>query len=182
MKIYTKTGDGGKTSIIGGRVDKHDLRIEAIGTVDELNCFIGQAIAIMHDHPYADMKRDLSVIQHKLFDCGADLALLHKGDKPYHLHADSVDHLEQWIDRYDTESPELRRFILPGGTQVSAFLHSSRAICRRAERCVVALGQDVTINETIRIFLNRLSDLLFVCARAANVREGHADIEYVSEG
>jgi cob(I)alamin adenosyltransferase len=178
MKIYTRTGDEGQTGVIGGRVSKNDLRVDAYGTVDETNSFLGQAIALMDPSKYADMIADLTEIQHELFDCGADLALLKKGTIDYKVTVEMVDRLEHWIDKYDAETPDIQRFVLPGGCQVSSVLHVCRTVSRRAERRVVALAQEQEINGEVRRYLNRLSDFFFTVARAANVREGVGDIEY----
>jgi cob(I)alamin adenosyltransferase len=179
MKIYTRTGDQGETSIIGGRVSKDDLRIEAYGTIDELNSFAGQAISLMKGQAYTTMKQDLIEIQHELFDCGADLAVLKEGPKGYKISKANVERLEQWIDRYESETSALTKFILPGGTAISSLMHVCRTVCRRAERRVVSLSKDQTNNAEVRHYLNRLSDLFFTLARAANVYEGVEDVEYI---
>lgn len=181
MKLYTRTGDEGQTSVIGGRVYKDDVRVEAYGAVDELNSSLGLAISYMDDATYSSMKEHLKQIQHELFDCGTDLARLKQGGKPFVVTAEMVDRLEVWIDRYDEETSPLARFIMPGGSQVSAALHVCRATCRRAERCIVALGKEQQMNEQVRRYMNRLSDLFFTLARVANVREGVADVEYVQQ-
>lgn len=180
MKIYTRTGDGGETGVIGGRLPKDDARLEAIGTVDELNSCIGVAVALMAEDRYLDLRADMARIQHELFDCGADLARVHCDEADYAVKSVTVDRLEQWIDRYDAEAQPLTRFILPGGSSLSAALHVCRTVCRRAERQVVAFAREQSTNAVIVRYLNRLSDLLFTVARAANVREGVADVEYVS--
>ncbi|WP_127584148.1 cob(I)yrinic acid a,c-diamide adenosyltransferase [Paenibacillus koleovorans] len=179
MKIYTRTGDQGQTGVIGGRVDKDDVRVEAYGTVDELNCFVGQAISFMSDDRYADLRDDLLNVQHELFDCGSDLALLKQDLRPYKVTAPMVDQLEVWIDKYDAETQDLTRFILPGGCTVSSALHVCRTVCRRAERRVVSLAKEQPINEEVRRYLNRLSDLFFTIARTANARESVPDVEYI---
>lgn len=178
MKIYTRTGDAGQTGVIGGRVDKDDARVEAYGTVDELNCYVGAAIAGMDSELYADMRTDLLQIQHELFDCGYDLAILKKERHEYKTTAEMAEHLEQLIDKYDATTPDLTRFILPGGTHSGAQLHICRTVCRRAERRVVTLARAGEINQAVQTYLNRLSDLFFTMARAANHREGSTDIEY----
>ena len=179
MNIYTRTGDKGKTSVIGGRVDKDDIRVEAYGTTDELKGFVGQTMSLMDDEPFADMKADLLEIQHELFDCGSDLALLKKEMREYKVRAEMVDRLETWIDKYDEETEDITRFILPGGSTISSLLHVCRTVCRRAERRVVTLSKNEEINEHVLRYINRLSDLFFVMARAANARLGVGDIEYV---
>ncbi|MCM3268229.1 MULTISPECIES: cob(I)yrinic acid a,c-diamide adenosyltransferase [Paenibacillus] len=179
MKIYTRTGDAGKTGVIGGRVDKDDVRVEAYGTVDELNCFIGQAMGFLDAERDADLLADLLQIQHETFDCGSDLALLKQELRPYKVTAEMVDQLEAWIDKYDAETPDIQRFILPGGSQASSALHVCRTVCRRAERRVVTLARTQPINEEVRRYLNRLSDLFFTIARVANHRAGNGDVEYI---
>jgi cob(I)alamin adenosyltransferase len=178
MNIYTRTGDEGQTGIIGGRVEKDDIRVEAYGTVDELNCFVGQAISLLSDGKYADLSNDLLQIQHELFDCGHDLALAKIGLYPFKVYAEMVDNLEALIDRYDVETKDLQRFILPGGSMISSTLHVCRTVCRRAERIVVTLARTQEINPEVRRYLNRLSDLFFTIARIGNFREGITDVEY----
>jgi cob(I)alamin adenosyltransferase len=178
MNIYTRTGDEGQTGIIGGRVDKDDIRVEAYGTVDELNCFVGQARSLLLDVKYADLSGDLLQIQHELFDCGHDLALAKLELHPVKVSAEMVDHLETLIDKYDAETEDLQRFILPGGSMISSTLHVCRTVCRRAERNVVTLARTQEINPEVLRYLNRLSDLFFTIARTGNYREGIADVEY----
>ncbi|MFE5318634.1 cob(I)yrinic acid a,c-diamide adenosyltransferase [Paenibacillus sp. NPDC056579] len=178
MRIYTRTGDAGQTGVIGGRVDKDDVRVEAYGTVDELNCFVGQAMGFLDPAIFADLLADLLEVQHELFDCGSDLALLKQELRPYKVTAEMVDRLETWIDKYDAETPDIKKFILPGGVQASSALHVCRTICRRAERRVVTLARTQPINEQVRRYLNRLSDFFFTVARLANVRSGVQDVEY----
>lgn len=181
MRIYTRTGDEGETGVIGGRVLKDDIRVEAYGTIDEVNAFIGEAVARMDPRKYEDIIRDLTKIQHELFDAGADLAQTGKR-KTYRVTDEMVKRLEEWIDRYDAETPEIRHFVLPGGSSVSAALHVARVLTRRAERRVVTLCRRQEANEVVRRYLNRLSDFFFVIARVANVREGVSDVEYKRNG
>lgn len=180
MRIYTRTGDKGQTGVIGGRVDKDDVRVDAYGTVDELNSFVGQAVCRLEEggDRFADMKEDLIEIQHELFDCGSDLALLKPELRPYKVAAEMVDRLEAWIDKYDAETPDITRFVLPGGSAAAAALHVCRTVCRRAERRVVTLAKQADINEEVLRYLNRLSDLFFTLARTANFRAGESDVEY----
>lgn len=182
MKIYTRTGDAGKTGVIGGRVDKDDERVEAYGTIDELNCFVGQAMALMNTGAYKELREDLLQVQHELFDCGSDLALLKKELRDYKVTENMADNLERWIDKYDGETSDITRFILPGGSPASAALHICRTVCRRAERRAVTLGRTQDINTAVLKYLNRLSDFFFTAARAANRREGISDVEYVRSG
>lgn len=179
MKIYTKTGDKGQTGIIGGRVDKDDIRVEAYGTVDELNGFVGQAITELDSDIFKDVLEDLEKIQHELFDCGGDLASVAK-KRPLKLKEDMVEYLEERIDVMVEETPKLERFILPGGTKPAATIHIARTIARRAERLVVALiKQDETVPPVTLQYLNRLSDYFFALARVINFRLEVDDVEYV---
>ncbi|WP_066064657.1 cob(I)yrinic acid a,c-diamide adenosyltransferase [Neobacillus soli] len=179
MRIYTRTGDKGKTSIIGGRVDKDDTRVEAYGTVDEVNCFVGQAIQELEPELFKDVLNDLEKIQHELFDCGGDLANVSE-KREFKLHQESIDYLEKKIDEYIEEAPELERFILPGGTKPSASIHIARTVTRRAERLVVTLGKaDPKTPEVALMYLNRLSDYFFALARVINCRLHVSDVEYV---
>jgi cob(I)alamin adenosyltransferase len=180
MKIYTKTGDGGETGLFGGeRVSKNEIRIEAYGTIDELNAFIGLAIIEVSDKSIKDL---LQKIQNWLFSIGADLATpddektkklnVFRTPEEYYLY------LEKEIDKYESKLDELRNFILPGGTKGAALLHICRTITRRAERMVVALNSTVKIGNNIIIFLNRLSDLFFVLARFDNAISSTPDIKW----
>lgn len=182
MKIYTRTGDEGKTSLIGGRVLKDDDRVEAYGTIDELNCFVGQAISIADPVPFADLRKDLLQIQHELFDCGSDLAYVQIKEGRYKVGQELAERLEFLIDRYEGENPPLEKFILPGGTQLASLLHVCRTICRRAERRTVTLSHQMEINPEVLKYLNRLSDFFFAVARTANARLEVQDIEYVRSG
>jgi cob(I)alamin adenosyltransferase len=180
MKIYTKTGDEGETGLFGGeRVSKNTIRIEAYGTIDELNAFIGLAIIEVSDKSVKDL---LQKIQNWLFSLGADLATpddektkklnVFRTPEEYYLY------LEKEIDKYESRLDKLRNFILPGGTKGAALLHICRTITRRAERKVVALNSIVKIENNIIIFLNRLSDLFFVLARFDNAISGTPDIKW----
>ncbi|RIX52663.1 cob(I)yrinic acid a,c-diamide adenosyltransferase [Paenibacillus nanensis] len=179
MRLYTKTGDKGETSLIGGRVYKDDMRVEAYGTIDELNSFVGLAQAEAEKHAsLAELADQLIDIQQELFDCGSDLAYA-KAGAPYKMNEEPATRLEAWIDRYIQEAPEITRFILPGGSVLSSTLHVCRTVCRRAERRVVTLSRDHTINQDVLIYINRLSDYFFAAARAANAKLGVPDTEYV---
>jgi cob(I)alamin adenosyltransferase len=179
MRLYTRTGDKGKTSIIGGRVDKDDTRVEAYGTVDEVNCFVGQAMQELDSEIFTDVLTDLERIQHELFDCGGDLANISEKWESK-LHKDSIDYLEKRIDEFVKEAPELERFILPGGTKPSASIHLARTVTRRAERLVVKLLKaDPKTPEVALQYLNRLSDYFFALARVINYRLNVKDVEYV---
>lgn len=178
MNIYTRTGDAGQTGVIGGRVSKDDVRVEAYGTVDELNSHVGVAIAELEAERFADVRADLLRIQHELFDCGHDLALVRKERREYKVGSAMTGWLEERIDAYDAETPDITRFILPGGSKASALLHVCRTVCRRAERRVVTLAKGHETNEEVRRYLNRLSDFLFTVARTANFRAGVEDVAY----
>ncbi|MDR4947777.1 cob(I)yrinic acid a,c-diamide adenosyltransferase [Neobacillus cucumis] len=178
MRIYTRTGDKGKTSIIGGRVDKDDTRVEAYGTVDEVNCFVGQAMVELDQEIFEDVIADLQKIQHELFDCGGDLANISE-IRETKLQEESIEYLESRIDEYIAEAPELERFILPGGTKPAASIHIARTVTRRAERLVVKLSKtDRKPPETAQKYLNRLSDYFFALARVINFRLHVQDVEY----
>ncbi|MHB9039809.1 MAG: cob(I)yrinic acid a,c-diamide adenosyltransferase [Melioribacteraceae bacterium] len=180
MKIYTKTGDKGETSLFGGkRVWKDDLRIQAYGTTDELNAVLGIAVAELSD---VELKDVISGIQNDLFTVGSDLASpIEKENKNFvipRIDSQFITRLELLIDKFDSQLPALKNFILPGGSKVSAILHHARTVCRRAEREVVALSRIEGINDQIEVYLNRLSDLLFVLARFENFSSKHPDIEW----
>lgn len=179
MRLYTRTGDKGETSIIGGRVGKDDIRVDAYGTVDELNSVVGMAMTELSPEKFQDILADLETIQHELFDCGGDLATIN-GKRGFKLQQESIDEMEAKIDVYIQEAPELERFILPGGSKGSAHIHLARTVARRAERLVVALmrtGEEV--HPITLKYLNRLSDYFFAIARVINFREGVKDVEYV---
>lgn len=179
MKIYTRTGDKGKTSLIGGRVSKDDLRVEAYGTIDEANSFIGKAMTELEDKLFADIKEDLETIQNELFDGGGDLANVMK-ERHYKLDDKPIEVLEARIDKLMEEAPPLERFILPGGSPAAATLHIARTVTRRAERITVTLMNNTDdVSPVVQRYLNRLSDYLFVAARIVNARLGIPDNEYV---
>ena len=179
MKIYTRTGDKGQTSIIGGRVDKDDIRVNAYGTVDEANGFVGQAVTQLQLDLFPDVLDDLEKIQHELFDCGGDLANVTKKHTPK-LTEEAITFLEQRIDAFTAETPELEKFILPGGSPAAATLHIARTVTRRAERLVVTLMKEDTHLSTLPLqYLNRLSDYFFAAARVVNFRLGVKDVEYI---
>lgn len=164
MKIYTKMGDSGETSLFGGgRVPKNSPRIEVYGTIDELNSHLG---VVRAQRPSPELDAVLTMIQERLFVLGAQLASPKEGTVKI---ADSdVAELESAIDRLETALPPLKAFILPGGGRVGSALHVARTVCRRAERLAVALDRIDRLEPSIIRFLNRLSDLLFVMARHAN--------------
>jgi cob(I)alamin adenosyltransferase len=179
MKIYTRTGDKGQTSLIGGRVDKDDVRVEAYGTIDEVNCFVGQAMAELDPGIFQDVLEDLEKIQHELFDCGGDLANI-SSKRQLKLTAEAIEYLEKRIDEFIEEAPKLEKFILPGGSKPSASIHIARTVTRRAERLIVRLmKQDPDVPELALKYMNRLSDYFFALARVVNYRLGIKDVEYI---
>lgn len=176
MKIYTRGGDEGKTSLFaGGRVSKNHARLHAYGTVDELNSVLGVVLATGAPDPLPEC---LKRVQGELFVVGADLATPLEAPGAYvvRVSAQLVSALESEIDTWDAQLPPLKHFILPGGTLCGALLHQARTVCRRAERWVVALQDSEEINPEALRYLNRLSDWLFVAARYANHRAGVNDV------
>ena len=173
QKIYTKTGDEGKTGLFGGgRVSKANRRVAAYGEVDELNAVIGWVITQSDDDA---LNERLTMLQSDLFSIGAHLATPDGARTHIHLPAlpeARIAEMESWIDEFDAKLPELKAFILPGGTKAAATLHLARTVCRRAERAVVDLEAHETVAAQILVYLNRLSDLLFVLARGQNARAG----------
>ncbi len=180
MKIYTRTGDAGGTSLFGGtRVSKADPRVAACGDVDELNACLGTVHA--HSELAGDIAELLEQLQQDLFAIGARLAdpathIAERVTKAAVADAD-IQRLEDWIDRFEAELPPLRRFILPGGSRAGALLHFSRTVCRRAERSIVALGAE-QVDAHVLAYVNRLSDLLFVVARVVNHRAGQPEVQW----
>lgn len=177
MLLYTRTGDTGLTSLIGGRVEKDHKRVEAYGTIDEVNSFLGQAMTLLDKKFFQSIYEEFEKIQHELFDCGSDLATVSK-KKDYKVTADMVTYLEKRIDHYMSAAPDLEKFILPGGSQEAAAIHVVRSVSRRAERCIVALYHDEEINPIVLKYINRLSDYFFAVARAINAKKGIKDVEY----
>jgi len=177
-RVYTKTGDKGDTSLVGGiKIPKDSLRIEAYGTVDELNSAIGSAIAADLN---TELREPLLVIQQVLFNLGAELATLpiegeEQAGGPV-IQTTHVKQLEIWIDAWNENLQPLTSFILPGGTASAGLLHLARTICRRAERLVVALSRQEKVGQQVIPYLNRLSDLLFVVARTENRLSQQEDI------
>ncbi|MBB3113683.1 cob(I)alamin adenosyltransferase [Paenibacillus phyllosphaerae] len=180
MRLYTRTGDSGQTSVKGGRVRKDDIRVETYGTIDELNSFVGQAAAVaLREQKLAGLVAELLEIQQELFDCGSDLAFADPAGKEYKLDGEPAVRLEGWIDAHIAAAPEVTRFILPGGSEVSALLHVCRTVCRRAERLIVTLAGETEINHDVLVYMNRLSDYFFAVARSANAALDVPDVEYV---
>jgi cob(I)alamin adenosyltransferase len=182
VKIYTRTGDAGETGLFDGtRVSKADARVAAYGEVDELNAWLGLARAAIpgsHDREpriaamIEQMQRDLFALGSRLADPSHRIA--DRVTKAA-ISADDITRLENWIDALEEELPPLRRFILPGGSETGATLHVARTVCRRAERAMVGLGG---LEPGLLVYINRVSDLLFVMARAANHRQGSPEIEW----
>lgn len=180
MKIYTKTGDRGTTSLIGGtKVSKSHLRIDAYGTVDELNSWIG----VVSDHtPDETLKGILKEIQDRLFTIGSSLACDPEKEpklKIPDLHEGDITFLENEIDRMNAVLPEMKSFVLPGGAPAVSFAHVARCVCRRAERLCVALQEvDLEVEDLVLKYLNRLSDHLFMLARYIGQQQGAEEIKW----
>ena len=184
MKIYTRTGDLGETGLFGGgRVAKDHVRVEAYGAVDELSSFLGLAAGEVD----GELAGRLRLVQGDLLSIGASLATPTEeeggraGSHIPELPGERIAEMEEWMDAAEGELEPLRTFILPGGTEAAARLHVARTVCRRAERRVVALAHLARVDPTIVQYLNRLSDLLFTCARLANRRAGVADEKWSRE-
>lgn len=183
MRIYTRTGDSGETALFGGgRVRKDDVRVEAYGAVDELNGALGLAVAGLEAMGSTAEVERLRSVQADLMTLGAHLATpeLEAGNPAARhlppLPFEQVARMEEWIDEADERLEPLRSFILPGGSESAARLHVARAVCRRAERRVLTLSDAASIDGTIIVYLNRLSDLLFTLARLANASAGRDDV------
>jgi len=171
MKIYTKTGDKGTTSLVyGTRIAKNDIRVEAYGTCDEANSAIGQALSFLKQEDFSE-KREVEDVFHKvqtaLFHVGAELSTPSNKEVKWKIKQEDIEELEHTIDKWDSELPPLNNFILPGGHPTGAGLHFARTVVRRAERCAVSLED---VNPVVLSYLNRLSDFLFVAARYVNMR------------
>jgi cob(I)alamin adenosyltransferase len=187
-RIYTRTGDRGETGLFGGgRVSKTDPRVEAYGAVDELNAALGVAIAALgHDGGGGGLRARLEAIQPDLFAIGAHLATPplpaeRTAPKLPQLPADHVAEMESWMDEAEDALPPLRAFVMPGGSPAGAALHFARTVCRRAERRVLALAATQPVADAIVVYLNRLSDYLFVAARLANDAAGAAEREWLAD-
>ena len=180
VKIYTRTGDDGSTGLLGpGRVPKSSPRVEAYGSVDELNATLGAARALDAENWVAEV---LAPVQSHLFQLGAELATVapQMAATLERIGDDQVRELEAWIDRFEADLPALANFILPGGTTLGAQLHWCRTVCRRAERRLVALAESDPIEASLVRYLNRLGDLLFVLARWCNHRASVPEVEWRS--
>lgn len=182
-RVYTRAGDDGTTALASGaRIPKDSLRIEAYGTVDELNSCIGVCVAAGLD---SSMHPAFFIIQQVLFNLGSDLAMTEEDKKRWpvpQVTADHVSQLEAWIDEWNETLEPLKSFILPGGDMAAAQLHVARTVCRRAERIAIALGRTEPIGERVIPYLNRLSDLLFVGARYHSSLVGQPDVLWDSRG
>lgn len=178
MKIYTKTGDKGMTKLVGNStVAKDSDRVESYGTIDELNSWVGYIISQLPQENQ-EIKEELEALQHLLFDAGTDLSTPIEAQRPFKLQKESVHWLEQRIDFYTAQSPDIDRFILPGGTPAASMVHVARTIARRAERIIVRLNWTAKINEEVLIFTNRLSDYFYALARYLNVQAQRPDVFY----
>ena len=174
VKIYTKTGDSGTTSLFGGkRLSKDDTRVEAYGTVDELNSLLG---IILAENPQAEVSKKVTRVQNELFVLGSDLSAPYgvKTKLP-RITKSYVNRLEKEIDRMEKSLPRLKNFILPGGSPIGSKLHLARSVVRRAERSIVAISEKERINLNAQIYINRLSDWLFVLARYVNKLENQQE-------
>tara|TARA_B100000405_G_scaffold174670_1_gene122162 strand:- start:12 stop:572 length:561 start_codon:yes stop_codon:yes gene_type:complete len=185
FRLYTRTGDDGTTGLFGGpRVSKDDLRVQAYGAADETNATLGLAVAACGSAD--DELRDVLVhLQSRLFDLGADLATpsdSQHSDKITRMSCEDVEQAESWIDAIDGPNEELKQFVLPGGCELAARLHLARNAARRCERAMVSLSHVEPVNEQAMHWINRLSDLLFAMARAANRLNGIEDVPWTSRG
>lgn len=182
MRIYTRGGDRGETGLMGGiRRPKDDARVEAYGSVDEAGAFLGLAVSHLNAQDgYQDIVGTLQDAQQTLWDVGADLAAVPSESYAYRTREDAAARLEPLIDRYRDEASELRKFVLRGGTIGASYLHVACTVVRRAERRAVTLMRAENIHPPALRYLNRLSDLLFVLARAVNARAGVGDVEYAN--
>jgi len=172
-KIYTRGGDAGETSLgDGSRVSKLDSRIAAYGTVDEVNAALG---AVLAGECPGELRAVLARVQNELFDLGADLSVPVSRGERLRVTQDQVDALERDCDRFNADLPELRSFVLPGGSEAAALLHVARTVCRRAEREALAAAAEHEVSPLALVYLNRLSDLLFILSRAANAADGHEE-------
>lgn len=182
-RVYTKTGDRGETGLVGGsRVSKDCARVKAYGEVDELNAFLGLANTLANESKSQKIAQVLSLIQNELFDLGAELACPEgrlSSNMPKIVDT-QVHKLEALIDEFNQGLPELSSFVLPGGTQLNSILHICRTVARRVERSIVSLSKDEHVSPAILIYLNRLSDLLFVLARFESHRTNTKEYLWIS--
>lgn len=180
MKIYTKTGDNGMTSLIGGRrVPKNSVRLEAYGTVDELNSHLGMIRSVFEDR---EIVGELVEIQSRLFDIGAQLAMDPENDSiklEVGIRERDIVFLEEAIDRMDAGVPPMKHFVLPGGSRLVSFCHVARSVCRRAERRILDLSGEAGVDERMVKYVNRLSDYLFLLSRKAAFDEGVEELKWI---
>lgn len=180
MKIYTKTGDTGKTSLFGGkRVKKSCLEIDAIGEVDETNALIGVLVSELPEDIFASTRERLTTVQHRLFTIGSNIAAVEMQleNKMPQLNEADIKALEDWIDKMESELTPLTQFILPGGHEAAAHAFTARAVCRRAERRLADLTERYPeLSPLLKQYLNRLSDVLFVLARWVNKQTGYSEV------
>jgi cob(I)alamin adenosyltransferase len=178
MKIYTKTGDKGMTKLVGSSsVAKDSDRVESYGTIDELNSWVGYIISQLEPENQP-LKEELKQVQNFLFDVGTDLSTPLEAQRPFKLQAESITWLESRIDYFTAKSPDIDRFILPGGTPAASMVHVARTIARRGERLIVRLSWTAKINEQVLVFVNRLSDYFYALARYLNVQANQSDVYY----
>jgi len=178
MKIYTRSGDKGETSLIGGwRVGKNSLRVNAYGTLDELNAVIGLSLSVMTSN---EIRKDLLQIQHMIFDCGTDLATP-DNQAGFLMKISHITWLEERIDFYHDKAPPLKSFILPGGCIAASYLHLARTVARRAEREIVTLMETEAVGEYALSYVNRLSDYLFAVARFVNFENRVEEHTYAAQ-
>ena len=185
MKLYTRTGDDGTTGLFSGaRVSKDHPRIEAYGTVDELNAVLGLVLSACDPgHPFERRLREVvGTIQSRLFDIGADLATPEGAKQQSRIRRiddGDVAEAESWIDEVEAANPPLKAFVMPAGTELACRLHLARTVCRRAERTISSLGSIEPVGEALLRYMNRLSDLLFAMARRANHERGQPDVPWM---
>lgn len=182
MKIYTKTGDKGMTSLIGGkRVPKNSARLESYGTIDELNSYLGMIRSFQID---LQVVKELVIIQSRLFDIGGNLATDPEQTEikvRLGVKENDIDLLEKAIDRMDNEVPPMKYFVLPGGNQVVSFCHMARTVCRRAERRILDLSEETIVDELVLRYINRLSDYLFILSRKLAFDGGLEEMKWIPE-
>lgn len=182
MKIYTKTGDKGMTSLIGGkRVPKNSARLESYGTIDELNSYLGMIRSFQID---LQVVEELVIIQSRLFDIGGNLATDPEQTEikvRLGVKENDIDLLEKAIDRMDAEVPPMKYFVLPGGNQVVSFCHMARTVCRRAERRILDLSGETIVDELVLKYINRLSDYLFILSRKLAFDGGLEEMKWIPE-
>lgn len=178
-RIYTRTGDKGETGLVGGtRILKDSIRVDAYGSMDELNSVLGLAKSFVTDTELDSLLREL---QNDLFIAGSDLASVKSDQNVPRITSERILELERIIDKYEEELPPLKVFILPGGTNAGAALHFARSVARRAERRIITLGRTDKINDQLIPYINRLSDLLFVLARVINYRQRTVEVQWHSK-